>query len=192
MGADPGSHTTIQTEANSPFPEAGKNRKSSGAIQFPRNRDISNKASRWSPEAPFTGLVLTILEFCKQFRVADWNSWKFPHSIPETHLRTLTVTSDTEPRGGRSVAQGCYQTNLSDRGVLSAWFCCSQGRGIAPTHQPPEIKQIYLNTSFQDGVYCQWEECDPEARLHREIGLERCLSFSPHCKGASNISQVYL
>ena len=71
---EPGSHTTIRSEANSPFPEAGKNRKSSGAIPFPRNRDISNKASRWSPEAPFTGLVLTILGFCKQFRVADWNS----------------------------------------------------------------------------------------------------------------------
>ena len=57
--AESGSHTTTKTEANSPFPEAGMNRKSSGAIPFPGNRDNSYKANRWSSEAPFTGLVLT-------------------------------------------------------------------------------------------------------------------------------------
>ena len=63
---------------------------------------------------------------------------------------------------------------------------------MVPSHQPPEIKHIYLNTSFQDGVYCQIEGYDPEGRLHGEIRLERCLSVSPHCKGASELSQVYL
>ena len=58
--AEPWSHTTtiFQTEAISLSPETERNRESYGAIPLVRWRDISNKPSRWSPEATFTGLVL--------------------------------------------------------------------------------------------------------------------------------------
>ena len=64
---------------------------------------------------------------------------------------------------------GIKPTSLTE-GFFSPIFTV-QGQGMVPSHQPPKTKQIYLNTSVQDGVYCQFEGCEPEGDFIGKLDL---------------------
>jgi len=178
-------------------PGASKIRESSGTDPPPRSKDRgTNKINRGSPKHHLQASLV----FTNKQPLGSRNSSGLQIGIRQdsstlsSHSRSIPIPA-TMPGigpGSRGFAtQGCHRTNFSSRRFLQAYLCSPQGRwGMAPNYQPEEIEWVHCNTSFQDGVYCQSEGCDPERGLYGEIKPERWLPIGPYCTRTSQVSQI--
>ena len=71
----------------------------------------------------------------------------------------LTATSDTEPWDGKSVAQGCYQTILSDRGILQPNFAVpKKDGGWRPLINLQRLNRYISTTHFKMESIASWKD----------------------------------